>query len=246
MPQDFKPKSVLDIGCGSGAWAIAYASEHPEAQVTATDVFPPNLFSPPDNLTVVADNAEHDWSFDEKFDYIHVRMLTLAIRDWPAFLSRCWKHLYRAGWIELEHTSSPYVTENRAVNCENSVFLLVGFLYYEASLRNGIDRMAAHHHTDRLKLQGFVNARQEVFKWPTNGKWQSDDRLKMMGDMICENWSKPSRTVAPKVFKATFQMEEEKANDLVKAMLDEIENDTEKRMSFPMVVTVAQKPMHLD
>ena len=234
IPQDFKPKSILEIGCGSGAWAIAYALKYPEAQVTAIDVTPPSLSSPPKNLTILADNAEQDWSFDNKFDYIHVRMLTVVIRDWPAFFRRCWEHLNPDGWIELADSSAPFRAENQAVNCENSVFLRVGFLYYQGLLHNGIDIMAAHHHTDRLKLQGFVNVYQEMIKWPTNGRWQSEERLKTMGDMICKNWSNFSRAVTLKAFRATLQMDDEKVNDLVDIMLDEVENDTEKRLFFPM------------
>lgn len=94
--------------------------------------------------------------------------------------------------------------------------------------------MAACRHIDRLKLQGFVNTHQEIAKWPTNGKWQSEERLEKMGVMICRNWSNISRTITPKVFKATLQMDETTVNDLVKTMLDEIENDTEKRLFFPM------------
>ena len=234
MPRDFKPRSVLEIGCGSGAWATSYALENPTVEVTATDVTPPNLPSPPKNLTVVADNAEHNWSFNDKFDYIHIRLLTLAIRDWPAFFRRCWDHLNPGGWIELADASTPYRAENPATNCENSVFLRVGFLYYEALLHNGIDMMAAHHHTDRLNLQGFVNIHQEVAKWPTNGKWQSEERLKTMGDMVCKNWSNMSRTITPKVFQTALKMDSVKTNELVETMLDEIANDTEKRLFFPM------------
>lgn len=224
----------MEIGCGSGAWATEYALGNPTVQVIATDVTPPNLSSTPRNLTILADNAEQDWSFDDNVDYIHIRLLTLAIRDWPLFFKRCWEHLNPGGWIELADASTPYKAENPAINCENSTFLRVGFLYYEALLHNGIDMMAAHHHSDRLKLQGFVNIHQEVAKWPTNGKWQSEERLKTMGDMICKNWSTMSRTITPKVFQATLNMDHTKANQLVDSMLDEIENDTEKRLFFPM------------
>lgn len=224
----------MDIGCGSGAWAIAYASEFPKAQVTATDVTPPKPSSLPGNLTILADNAEQDWSFDDKFDYIHVRMLTLAIHEWPAFFRRCWEHLSPGGWIELEDAASPYGAENQAANCENSVFLRVSVLYYQGLLRTGIDMMAAQRHTDRLKLQGFVHPHQEVVKWPTNGKGHSEERLETMGNMIWKNWSLMSRIGIPKLFKATLQMDDEKVNDLAKAMLDEAENNTEKRLFFPM------------
>ena len=94
--------------------------------------------------------------------------------------------------------------------------------------------MAAQRHTDRLKLQGFVRFHQEVVKWPTNGKRHSEKRLETMGDLICKNWSLMARTNFPRLFEATLQMDDEKGNDLVRVMLDETENDTEKRLFFPM------------
>lgn len=33
-------KNVLDIGTGTGIWAIDFADEHPEAQVTGVDLSP--------------------------------------------------------------------------------------------------------------------------------------------------------------------------------------------------------------
>lgn len=83
---------------------------------------------------------------------IHIRLLTLAIPDWPAFFRCCWDHLNPGGSIELANASIRYRVENPATNCESSVFLRMGFLYYESRLRDGIDMMAAHRHSDRLKL----------------------------------------------------------------------------------------------
>lgn len=37
---DSKAKHILDIGTGTGIWAIDYADEHPEAQVVGVDLSP--------------------------------------------------------------------------------------------------------------------------------------------------------------------------------------------------------------
>lgn len=44
-----KAKRVLDVGTGTGIWAIDYADEHPEAKVIGVDLSPiqPDLYSPP-------------------------------------------------------------------------------------------------------------------------------------------------------------------------------------------------------
>jgi SAM-dependent methyltransferase len=45
---DSKAKHVLDIGTGTGIWAIDYADEHPETQVIGVDLSPiqPALYDP--------------------------------------------------------------------------------------------------------------------------------------------------------------------------------------------------------
>lgn len=39
-PLAVKAPRVLDIGCGSGIWAIQMADEHPEASIVGMDVSP--------------------------------------------------------------------------------------------------------------------------------------------------------------------------------------------------------------
>ncbi|KAF4832581.1 Secondary metabolism regulator LAE1 [Colletotrichum siamense] len=55
-------KRVLDIGTGTGLWAIEFADEHPEAEVLGVDLTPvQNQFAPP-NVTFEVDDIEQPWA----------------------------------------------------------------------------------------------------------------------------------------------------------------------------------------
>jgi len=94
-PLPRKVNRVLDIGCGTGKWAIDFADMHLEADVIATDlsVIQPYwassegpfdrvgnekrswLLQIPPNVQFEIDDAEEDWQYHSKFDYIHIRSM---------------------------------------------------------------------------------------------------------------------------------------------------------------------------
>lgn len=86
---ELKPASVLDVGTGSGAIALAVADELPECEVTATD-------TSPGALEVARANAERLGLADrvrflegtlpegESFDLVLVNLPYVAERDWPS------------------------------------------------------------------------------------------------------------------------------------------------------------------
>jgi hypothetical protein len=42
-------------------------------------------FSVRPNVTFEVDDIEERWTFSQKFDFIHSRMMTVSIADWPKF-----------------------------------------------------------------------------------------------------------------------------------------------------------------
>ncbi|KXH44120.1 hypothetical protein CSIM01_04424 [Colletotrichum simmondsii] len=78
---DIKAKRVLDIGTGSGIWAVDFAVEHPESEI---------------------DDIEEAWAFSKPFDYIHSRLMTSSIGDWQEYIQKCFDNLNPNGYLELD------------------------------------------------------------------------------------------------------------------------------------------------
>ncbi|KAI8396439.1 hypothetical protein FOFC_20987 [Fusarium oxysporum] len=75
-PTDHENKLVLDIGTGTGDWAIGLADNNPGIDVIGIDIVPiqPNWIPP--NVKFQIDDCEQEWTFKESsIDYIHARGL---------------------------------------------------------------------------------------------------------------------------------------------------------------------------
>src|SRR5262249_17885129 len=82
------PKAILDIGCGTGRWAIEMATAFPDAQVIGIDVILPDptaslglgIATLPHNVSFMQTDATQSLPFANKtFDYIHLCLLYAVI-----------------------------------------------------------------------------------------------------------------------------------------------------------------------
>lgn len=77
-------QNVLDIGTGTGIWAIEMGDQLPAANVVGIDLSPIQPDWVPSNVHFVVDDAESEWLYpDDHFDYVHSRHTVMAIKDWP-------------------------------------------------------------------------------------------------------------------------------------------------------------------
>lgn len=182
---------VLDIGTGSGSWAVDIASVYPSVHVTAIDLTPPKFISEvqPHNITYVTANAEGEWAFagDQKYHYIHGRMLASGIHDWPALLAKCWQYLLPGGYVELIDLEHPFrsavMQESR---CTEPPFIRFGFTAEKAWASNGLDYRATLKHKTRLSEIGFQEITEERLKWCL-GSWNGSEDEKA-SQMVLQNF----------------------------------------------------------
>ena len=62
------------------------ADRYPDARILGVDLTPAPM-SPPPNLQFQVDDITQEWMPGEKYDLIHIRGLSGAIRDWPSLYS---------------------------------------------------------------------------------------------------------------------------------------------------------------
>lgn len=97
-------KRVLDIGTGTGIWAIDFADENPGVDVIGTDLSPIQPTWVPPNAKFYIDDAESDWVYSdsESFDFIHCRTMSGSITDWDRLIQQSYTHLSPGGWLEFQ------------------------------------------------------------------------------------------------------------------------------------------------
>ena len=113
-----EPHDVLDVGTGTGRWAIEQALLWPNSNVIGLDVVPPPIDAGadqqsirPPNYVFVPGNILEGMPFNEaSFDYVHQRMLVGALpRDrWPGVIQELLRVARPGGWIELVEAGSAY------------------------------------------------------------------------------------------------------------------------------------------
>lgn len=98
------PKRILDLGTGTGIWAIDMADEFPDAEIQGLDLSPIQPQWVPPNCTFHVDDYDGTWTWlpHQLFDYIHGRALSGTSNDWGKFYRQAFENLKPGGWIEMQ------------------------------------------------------------------------------------------------------------------------------------------------
>ncbi|OQV09648.1 Methyltransferase domain-containing protein [Cladophialophora immunda] len=179
-PINPNPARVLDLGTGTGIWAIEFADMFPSAVVTGTDLSPIQPEWVPPNCSFEIDDAEAEWTWDEgTFDYIHNRNFVCAIRDWPKLIRQCYQFVKPGGWVEW-HEKHPYLLSDDGSLPKDSALFQWGAKFFEASIQFGTDARSPQHLKRLMEEAGFVDVQEHILKLPV-GSWPKDQRLKEVG-----------------------------------------------------------------
>ncbi|KAH7175529.1 S-adenosyl-L-methionine-dependent methyltransferase [Dactylonectria macrodidyma] len=178
------PQEVLDIGTGTGIWAIEMGDQYSSANILGVDLSPIQPDWLPPNVRFMVDDVESPWLHPRNhFDYIHTRHTVMGIKDWPRLFRRALEHMKPGGWFEMQeiHHKPHSATRNGAVPPEHPI------AKYWALVTEGLAALGVNFHAaangnlaNMMREAGFINVTERVFHVPL-GTWPKNKVLKTVG-----------------------------------------------------------------
>ena len=157
------PGRILDVGCGTGRWAIEMANAFPSAEIVGLDIIKPTLTvsQRPKNVLFLQRDILKGLPFTEHiFDYVHMRFLTGALpaTNFQGVINELNRVTRLGGWIEL---AEPGILYNAGAGLDTLWTWLLEF-----ARRRGIDPTVSNRLDDFLTKAGFVNVSKQEVHFP--------------------------------------------------------------------------------
>ncbi|EWG54463.1 hypothetical protein FVEG_12679 [Fusarium verticillioides 7600] len=180
-PEDFE--KVLDIGTGTGIWAIDFADQYPNAEVVGTDLSPIQPDWVPPNVRFELEDATSNWTWsNDTFDFVHMRYLIGAIADWGALFKDAFRCCKPGGFVESVEVNPTFFSDDGTASDVTAVQTW-NKLFREASKAFGRSFCEIEGDAELLAAAGFVDLQVTDFKVPVGG-WAKDSKLRQVGEFL--------------------------------------------------------------
>ena len=174
-----EPRQILDIGTGTGIWAIEVADAHPDAEVTGTDLSPIQPAWVPPNLVFEIDDFNLEWLDQNKYDLIHARELLGSSPDWPGIYKQAFAALKPGGFLE-HHEPSLFFTSDAVTLETDHPFIQWGEMMVQAGNAAGMKFDIGDKLKGWMEEAGFVNVTEYRMPWLIGG-WSKDEHQRKVG-----------------------------------------------------------------
>jgi ubiquinone/menaquinone biosynthesis C-methylase UbiE len=149
------PHEILDVGSGTGRWALEMATHFPQSNVLGVDLTPPAPDAQaglPDNLAFIQGDILAGLNFsDRSFDFTHMRLLLFSIPEnrWPDVVRDLVRVTRPGGWVEIVETGPQQ-------NAGPAMDQIVEWIR-QASLKVGVNLMLGPRIGELLAPSGLIN-----------------------------------------------------------------------------------------
>ncbi|GME63079.1 Methyltransferase type 11 [Neofusicoccum parvum] len=197
-----KDGSILDLGTGTGIWAIEAGDAWPDATVLGNDLSPIQPRWTPPNVKFEVDDVEAEWAYPQKFDLVHSRYMLASIADWPRYVSQAHSFTKPGGWAEFQDWDVTPRTDDGSLGEGNQVLELQR-LAIEACGKMGRTARPGPRLKGWMREAGYRNVVEKVYKLPI-GMWPQDGRLKQIGSLMMVNYLESLEAMTFALFTSVF------------------------------------------
>lgn len=231
-----QPRSILDVGTGTGRWAREMAQLFPQAGVVGLDINEPPADTAatampepiPTNYRFQAGNVLEGLPFpDQSFDYVHMRLLVSAIPHdrWPRVVQELVRVTTPGGWIESVEPTLPAGGGPVAEKLMDWIRAI--------SARRGVEIGDAARVHELLTSVGLKNVAAQTIQIPC-GAWGG-----RVGKMMVADYFAGVRAIRGVVVAQGLATEEQFDATLTKALRDI--DSRQYRCAMPVHIAIGQR-----
>ena len=231
-------RRILDVGTGTGDWAMAMAERFNNASIIATDIT--SVFQPgsgPPNVEFELDDAEEEWTYNEAFDFIHMRDMAGAFIDWSLIYAEVYKQLKIGGSFEIADRGMIQL-KNEPPNSYVKVF--------NGALQSAADKAGRPVGLEHLKKPMLERAGLSVTKTKTLevplGIYPTDPVRKVAGKMAMIAALEGLEAASLRLLTRHLAWKEEDVRNLCEKVQEEVLNPNAQAF-IPLQFVVARKLM---
>lgn len=186
-----RPRNILDIGTGTGVWAVEMAHRFPDSRIKGWDLSAIQPMTAPPNVDWEICNAIDDTWFRHlsSMDYIHVSMLFGALPRYDEMIRKAKDHLVPGtGWLECQELLPTVFSDDDSIP-QDWAFgqWLSRFQHgFSQQVRPSRSVMIADKLKHFLERAGYVDVHESVKPVPVGG-WPARTNMRKLGKLWRQN-----------------------------------------------------------
>ncbi|KAG6243007.1 hypothetical protein E4U25_002284 [Claviceps purpurea] len=231
------PQKILDIGTGTGTWAIEVGDKYPSAKVRGIDIAPIQPKWVPPNVSFLLDDCEQDW-IERDVDLAHFRFMIISLKNTSRVLGHAFESLRPGGWIELQEVQPIPLCDDGTMPDDDPVKYVcetAARAFEKFDLKTTLPPKLEPY----LREAGFENIHCQIFKAPI-GPWAKDRTMRIVGLYSRLALAELLTTLAGRPFQALEMSEAE--IEVTMAMARKGLDDPNVHRYFNYYFWYAQKP----
>ncbi|KAJ5710493.1 S-adenosyl-L-methionine-dependent methyltransferase [Penicillium malachiteum] len=173
------PSRVLDVGAGSGKWAMDMGVMYPDATITGVDLSPIQPSWTPGNVKFDVEDVNKEWNYADKFDLIHVQGMAGMIKDWAYLSGQAMNTLTPGGYLEIHDFLLGTTSDDGTLSSDSNLTRFNDYIVKRYHILE-MDHFPSTRIQESLERAGFLDIQRKMFYVPTN-TWPMDQETSELG-----------------------------------------------------------------